>query len=81
MWILIAKVLAPFESIHYASEASTGPFRHLFGMNLRLEKPCAVIKGTKWLRNYAYLIWKSVLWAIPPFIWYLLHHNFEGPLK
>jgi hypothetical protein len=35
-------------------------------MNLRPQKPCAVIKGTKWLRNYAYLIWKCNLYAGAP---------------
>ena len=35
-------------------------------MNLRPQKPCAVIKGTKWLRNYAYLIWKRNLYAGAP---------------
>jgi hypothetical protein len=44
------EVLIPTKSVHYASETSIGPFRYLFRMNLRPEKPCAVIKATEWLK-------------------------------
>ena len=80
------EMLIPTKFVHYASETSMGLFENPFRMNLRLMKPCAVIKGTKWLRNYAYLIWKHISYAgahpeppISPFILYFPHHNYWGP--
>ena len=36
--------------VHYASQIFIRLFRNPFRMNLRPVKPCAVIKGTKWLK-------------------------------
>ena len=79
------EILIPTKFIHYASETSMGLFENPFRMNLRLMKPCAVIKGTRWLQSNVSLIREFVLCAgtIPKaqthLYCYLLHHNFRGP--
>jgi hypothetical protein len=72
--------------VHYALETSIGLFQNPFRMNLRPVKPCAVIKGTRWLKNNASLIWEFLFYVPEPilrppslsFILYLLHHNSQG---
>ena len=51
------KMLIPTKCVHYTSEASFGLFWNTFRKNLRPVKPCAVIKGTRWLKNNVSLIW------------------------
>src|SRR5258707_216354 len=79
------EVLLPTKCVHYALETSIGPFRNPFRMNLRPVKPCAMIKGTGWLKNNSFLIWEFIFnmqgpiqAPILPFILYLQHHNSPG---
>src|ERR1700729_1212583 len=46
-------------------------------MNLRPMKPCALIKGIKWLKNHISRIGKTH-WS-PPFIFLFLTSQFPGP--
>jgi hypothetical protein len=44
------EVLTSTKSVHYTSETSMGIFGNPFRTNLRAMKPCAVVKGTRWLK-------------------------------